>query len=74
VALDGVGTHPVIDLVAVLPAFDGVVVATGEEQVVGVPLYELNVLLVLTQHTTTVELHIFVHLPDPNSFVSAASC
>jgi hypothetical protein len=72
VALDGVGTHPVVDLVAVLPAFDGVVVARREEHVVRVPLYVLDILLVLTEHTAAVELHIFVHLPNPNGLVSAA--
>ena len=74
VTLNGVGTHPVIDLVAVLPAFDGVVVAAGEEQVVRVPLYELNILLMLTEHTAAVKLHIFIHLPYPNCLVSAAGC
>ena len=68
-----VDANPIFERLLVAPAFNGIIVACREEQVlIWVPFYFFDVALMAAQHShATVFVFIFL-LVDPYGFVSAA--
>ena len=69
-----VDTNPIFERLLVAPAFNGIIVACREEQVlIWVPFYFFDIALMATQHAhAAVFVFIFLFV-DPDGFVSAAS-
>ena len=77
-SLDSVCAEPIVNWVFIFPAFNRVIIACREKNILfWVPFHKFNILSVSTSHRNTIVVSIFsliISLSDPDSFISTASC